>query len=339
MKIGITFDLRGAEPIPAGVPDDLFEEFDDPGVVASIAQVLRGLGHTPIELGNGRPMLEKLLADPPDFVFNFAEGRGISRSREARVPAILETLGIPYTGSDPATLGLCLDKDWTRRMVQSVGVTVPNGITVSFENDAIADPSLLAGVLDDSDLELPLIAKPTFEGSSKGIRNRCVIEKPADFGPVVVELWNAYRQPVLIEEFIVGDELTVGIVGNDPPQVLGTMRMLPRVPSDRFIYGLEVKRDYKNTVDYECPARISEADAAAVEEAALQAFDALGCRDLARIDFRLRDGVPYFLEANPLPGLNPLSGDIVYIANFMGVSHAQLIERILDAAIARTRTK
>ena len=89
MKIGITYDLRGDTPIPAGAPDDLYEEFDEPVTVAAIAQVLRGLGHQPIELGNGPEMIQRVLADRPDFVFNFAEGHGVGRSREARVPAFL----------------------------------------------------------------------------------------------------------------------------------------------------------------------------------------------------------------------------------------------------------
>src|SRR4029453_18173274 len=128
-----------------------------------------------------------------------------------------------------------------------------------------------------------------------------------------------------------------GMIGNDPPEVLGIMRVLPRQPSERFIYSLEVKRDYKQLVDYECPARISDADQEAVTEAALNAFTVLGCRDVARVDFRLRDGVPYFLEINPLPGLNPLSSDLVIMANLQGVTHAQLVERILNAAMAPHR--
>ena len=206
---------------------------------------------------------------------------------------------------------------------------------MDLSRDEEPDPALLAEVLAHSDLPLPLIAKPTCEGSSKGILSKCIIETADQFAPVITGLWRAYHQPILIEEFIVGDELTVGIVGNDPPQVLGIMRMLPTQPNPRFIYGLESKRDYKRLVEYECPARIGEAATAAVEEAALQAFDILGCRDVARVDFRLRGGVPYFLEINPLPGLNPNSGDIVYIANFMKVSHAELIERILKAAMDR----
>jgi D-alanine-D-alanine ligase len=335
MRIGITFDLKGNAPLPGGAPDDFFEEFDDPSTVAAIADALRELGHEPIELGDGPEMVRRILDDPPDFVFNFAEGQGAGRSREARVPAVLELLHIPFTGSDPATLGVCLDKDWTRRMVESVGVPTPHAMTIAFGKDVPDDLAALTEALEESGLELPVLAKPVCEGSSKGIRSKCLIERPGDFAGTVVELWQAYRQPVLIEEFIDGDELTVGIIGNDRPEVLGIMRVVPRKPTGPFIYSLEVKRDWRNLVDYECPAQISESDAAAVRGAAIEAYDVLGCRDVARLDFRLRDGVPYFIEANPLPGLNPVSGDIVLLAGFVGVGHTELIGRILQAAIDR----
>jgi D-alanine-D-alanine ligase len=339
MRIGITFDLKGHAPPPGGAPDDTFEEFDDPVTVAAIAAVLRSLGHEPIELGDGPEMLRRVLDDPPDFVFNFAEGQGVGRSREARVPAVLEMLGIPYTGSDPATLGVCLDKDWTRRMVESVGVPTPHAMTVSFGKEVPDDLSALEEALTESGLELPVLAKPVCEGSSKGIRNKCLITNSDDFAATVVDLWQTYRQPVLIEEFIDGDELTVGIVGNDRPEVLGIMRVIPRKPNGPFIYSLEVKRDWRNLVDYECPAQITAADAAAVRGAAIEAFEVLGCRDVARLDFRLRDGVPYFIEANPLPGLNPLSSDLVFLAARVGISHAELIGQILQAAINRQPRK
>jgi D-alanine-D-alanine ligase len=335
MKIGITFDLKNAAPHPGGEPDDFDEEFDDPSTVASIAEVLCSLGHRPIELGNGPQLLRQLVADPPDFVFNFAEGQGIGRSREARVPAVLELLGIPYTGSDPATLGLCLDKDWARRLAASAGIPTPRGLTLPCGTALPAEPAALAAMLAAEGLEPPVLAKPTCEGSSKGIRNKCLITNLADLASTVAELWRLYRQPVVVEEFIDGDELTVGILGNGAPEVIGIMRVVPRRKTGPFFYSLEVKRDWKNLVDYECPARIGDQAAAAVCAAALDAYAVLGCRDVARLDFRLRNGVPYFIEANPLPGLNPHTGDLVQLAGKAGVSHAQLIERILRAAIER----
>ena len=127
MRIGITYDLKvdrvGEEP-DGPFPDDLQEEFDSPETIESIATALRDLGHEVEMLGDGRELLERLLADPPDFVFNLAEGQGISRSREARVPAVLDMLGIPYTGSDPLTLAVTLDKDCAKRLVQAAGEPV-----------------------------------------------------------------------------------------------------------------------------------------------------------------------------------------------------------------------
>jgi D-alanine-D-alanine ligase len=336
MHIGIAFTLKPDTPLPEGAPDDLHEEFDSPLTVKAIADVLRSLGHKVSKLGDGRPLMESLLRKPPDLVFNFAEGTGISRSRESRVPAICEMLGIPYTGSDPLALALALDKDMTRKLVESLGVTVPRGITLAPPaEDYDGDYAEFPAVLTEAELPLPVIAKPTCEGSSKGVRNRCLIRTPAEFGPTVVELWRNYRQPVLVEEFIDGDEVTVGIVGNDPPEPLGIMRMIPKNPSEYFVYSLEVKRNWESNVSYEAPAKLPNELSHTIEADALAVFTGLGCHDLARADFRIRDGVPYFLEINPLPGLNPDSGDIVFLAYRMGLTYPQLIERILDAAVNR----
>lgn len=336
MRIGLAFDLRPDGPPPAGAPDDLHEEFDSPATVEAIAAALRGLGHHVTLLGDGREFLSRVLTDPPDLVFNLAEGVGVSRSREARVPAVCEMLGIPYTGSDPLALAVALDKDMTRRVVGAAGVSVPQGFTLTFppgpyDGDHAEFPPLLA----ESGLPLPVIAKPVCEGSSKGIRSRCLIRTPGEFGPTVLGLWHDYQQPVLVEEFVAGDEVTVGIVGNDPPDVLGVMRMVPKGDVEHFVYSLEVKRDWQDRVGYECPARLPLDVIRATEAAALTAFGALGCRDVARVDFRIRDGVPYFLEVNPLPGLSPASGDLVFLAERVGVGHAELVRRILAAAVAR----
>ena len=336
MNIGIAFDLKPDEPLPEGAPDDLHEEFDAPVTIRAIADALREAGHAVRELGDGKPFLEAVLREPPDFVFNFAEGTGASRSREARVPAVCEMLGIPYTGSDPLAQCVALDKDMTRRLAVEAGVKVPDGIVLApppgdYDGDFAEFPAVLA----EAGLILPVIAKPTFEGSSKGIRTRCLIRTPEEFGPTVVSLWKDYRQPVLVEEFIAGEEVTVGVLGNDPPEVFGVMRISMKQPVEHFVYSLEVKRDYVRLIDYECPAKLPGKVLREVEEAALTVFAALGCRDVARLDFRLRDGVPYFLELNPLPGLNPESSDLVIMAGLLGVSHADLVRRIFDAAVTR----
>jgi D-alanine-D-alanine ligase len=327
MRIGITFDLKSDTPPVHDLPDDFQEEFDSPATVEAIASVLRALGHEVILLGDGPELLTRLLGDPPELVFNLAEGQGVSRSREARVPAVLEMLGIPHTGSDPLTLAVTLDKDCARRLAQSHGIPVPRG--------QVFDPNFdLSAVKRLRTLPYTAIVKPAWEGSSKGIRGRCVVDTPAELAEAL-EARRDQRQPILVEEFIAGDELTVAVIGNDSPSVVGVMRVLPVKPTDRFVYSLEVKRDYERQVRYECPARLPPTVLEAVEQTALAVHKALGCRDVSRVDFRLRDGVPYFLEVNPLPGLNPVTSDLVILARGAGWSYEGLIEGILRAALGR----
>jgi D-alanine-D-alanine ligase len=335
MHIGIAFDLKPPGPLPPGAPDDLHEEFDAPVTITAIGDVFRSLGHAVSELGNGKALLESLLKSPPDLVFNFAEGTGVGRNREARVPAVCEMLGIPYTGSDAFAMAAALDKDITRRLVAEAGVTVPNAVVVRFDGPYDGDFSEYPPLLADAGLACPVILKPVCEGSSKGIRSRCLVRDPKDLGPTAYDLWRTYGQAVLVEEFIAGTEVTVGIVGNDPPDIFGTMSIAPKETTDAFVYSVEVKRDFRRLIDYAAPAPLPADVTREIERAALTAFDALGCVDVARIDFRVRDGVPYFLELNPLPGLNPESSDLVIMANLLGVSHADLVTRILDAATKR----
>jgi D-alanine-D-alanine ligase len=327
MKIGITYDLKADLPADSNLPDDCQEEFDSPATLEAIAAVIRGMGHEVVLLGDGREMVQRVLAEPPDFVFNFAEGQGISRSREARVPAVLEMLGIPYSGSDPLTLAATLDKDCARRLVQSHGGTVPRGQVFTPDHN-------LGSLRKLSRLPYTAIVKPAWEGSSKGIRGKCVVDTPEELSRALEERRDQ-QQPLLVEEFIAGEELTVGVVGNDPPRVIGVLRVVPLRREERFVYSLEVKRDYAQRVRYECPPRLPRADLEAVSEAALLAYRALGCRDIARIDYRVRDGVPYFLEANPLPGLNPETSDLVILARMSGMPHDELVRAIVAAALKR----
>jgi D-alanine-D-alanine ligase len=342
MRIGITYDLKSNTLPPAGTPDDFQEEFDTPATIEAIAAVLRGLGHTVEKLGDGRELLQRLLADPPDFVFNFAEGQGIGRSREARVPAVLEMLCIPYSGSDPLTMAVTLDKNCAKRLVAACGVAVAQGYVVDPEDRLqIANCKLqIANSMSDlqfaiCNLQFPVIVKPAWEGSSKGIRGNSIVDRVNDLPNLIKQMRRNYQQPILVEEYIVGDELTVGVVGNDTPEIIGIMRVVPREPNDRFVYGLDIKRDYKRLVRYECPAPLSDKDEATVCDATMKTWNALGCRDVARIDFRLRGGVPYFLEVNPLPGLNPADSDLVILSKLAGWTYERLIGRILEAAIDR----
>lgn len=355
MKVGLTFNLRsaaasGGRPDVALTPspslsnpggsatavspaifthDDEEEEFDSPETIEALAAVIRGLGHEVELIGDAVALARRLTSGPlPDFVFNIAEGRGEGRSREAYVPAILEAFGVPYSGSDPLTLAVALDKDYAKRIVRAAGVPVADWVQVIGGD--------LGPVASDlAKLPWPRIIKPAFEGSSKGIRNASLVKNADEQAAIVADMASRYQQPLLIEEFIDGDELTVGVVGNRPPEVIGIMRVVPRNHTGPFVYSLEVKRDWEQQVRYECPAQLSPADSAAVARIALLAWHALGCRDVSRIDFRLRQGVPYFLEVNPLPGLSPKTGDLVLLSGYQGLTYPELVGKIFAAAVER----
>jgi D-alanine-D-alanine ligase len=237
-------------------------------------------------------------------------------------------LGIPFSGSDPLALAASLDKEVAKRLVAASGIHVPVHALVT-----ALQPTLSSEFLDR--IAFPVLLKPAWEGSSKGIRQCCLVEERNRLTAAVAKMLEDYQQPVLVEEFIEGDELTVGIIGNSPPRILGSMRILPRSPTERFIYSLEIKRDFERLVRYEHPPGLPEEVVVLTENAALAAFLSLGCRDVARIDFRVRNGVPYFLEINPLPGLNPETSDLVILARLAGVSHERLVQEILEAAMQR----
>lgn len=326
MKIGISYDLK-TDALAPGAPDDAHEEFDSPHTIEAIAAALRGLGHHVVLLGDGRAFVEQVLAEAPDFVFNFAEGHGASRSREARVPAALELLGIPYSGSEPFAMCVTLDKACARTLVRAAGLHVPAAYAL--------EPDEPIEAAHAQRLPYPLVVKPAWEGSSKGIRARCLVQKPEELAAVVESLRRDHRQTILLEEYIAGDELTVGLIGNGTPDILGVMRIVPNEKAAHFIYSLEIKRDYRRLVTYECPAPLPADTLRTVEAAARSAFRALGCRDVARIDFRVRAGVPYFLEVNPLPGLNPDDSDLVIMSRLLGWPYERLVGAIVGAALKR----
>jgi D-alanine-D-alanine ligase len=220
-----------------------------------------------------------------------------------------------------------LDKPLTKKLVALEGVSTPTWRVIN-------DTQELREI-ESCRFPFPAIIKPAYEGSSKGIRLTSVVENAKQAIEVIESLLDKYHQPAMIEKVILGDEVTVGIVGNSPPKILGVMRILPKQRNDYFLYTLEVKRNYLELVDYECPAGLEEKVLQRIQASSLKAFQALGCRDFARLDFRISaGGVPYFLEINPLPGLGTHS-DLVIMARKMGWNHRQLISAALNAALER----
>lgn len=333
LRLGLTYNLK-PDKVGAHEPIDRYEELDCVETVDAIEAALRRLGHDVERLGAGPSLFDALSRRDParrlDGVFNLAEGLS-GRGRESQVPALLEMLGIPNTGSDPVALALALDKGLAKVFAAARGIRTA--------------PFVLIGVDEaprSADLRYPLFAKPVAEGSSMGIRQSSICRTEAELRERVEMLQRDYQQPVLVEEFLPGEEYTVGIVGNgDQAEVVGVMQIVPRDPDGDFVYSLEVKRDYLRRVRYVMSdellaAGLTPAELEAIRELALDVHRAFGCRDVSRVDIRRdRDGLPNFIEVNPLPGMNPPYSDLVILALGHGWTYDRLIGRIVDAATAR----
>ena len=325
LKVGITYNLKKDFSQRENQPIDLLEEFDSEETIDAIREVLESEGHEVIKLGGDRGLIDRVRQGPIDIVFNIAEGLE-GRNREAHIPALLEFLSIPYTGSDPLTLSLTLDKAMAKRVVMSQNIPTPRFKKIERMND-----------LDGLDLHYPLFIKLCYEGSSKGVRLDSKILDPRSLWEKTRSLLETYGSPVLVEEFVKGPEFTVGVLGNDDPFVLGVMQIeIKGNPPEESIYSLEIKREWEEKVRYHCPPSIDQNLLKKIEEVALRSYRALECRDVSRVDIRVgEDRTPYFLEINPLPGLSPVYGDLVIMARSMGWDYARLVKTIFHQALKR----
>jgi D-alanine-D-alanine ligase len=328
MKIGLSYDIKEQAKKAEGLPEDAFEEYDSPETVEALAAAISSHGHAVLKLGGGPAFLDNIQDARPDLVFNISEGLGNYRSREAQVPSVLEMLDIPYSGSDPLTLSVCLEKPLTKQLVAACGVATPRWCII---NDVIELESF-----NWKEFPFPAFVKPAHEGSSKGIRNASRVDSVRQLNELIKQQMALYVQPMMVEEFISGEEVTVGLLGNNPTRIICIMHVVPNKKSSDFVYSLEVKRNWQQMVQYECPAKMDESVMSTIRDSCLKAFKALGIRDLARMDFRISSNrTPYFIEVNPLPGLNPKSGDYIIMAEAMGWSYNSLIGAILNSAIER----
>jgi len=325
LRVGITYDLKKDFSHREDQPIDSFEEFDSEETIDAIRDVLQSDGHKVVKLGGGAGLIDRLRTSPVDIVFNIAEGIG-GRNREAHIPALLEFLNIPYTGSDPLTLSLTLDKAMAKKVIRGEGIPTPGFQKVEKMED-----------LHGLDLRYPLFVKLCYEGSSKGVRLDSKISDLSSLREKVGWLLETYGPPVLVEEFVSGPEFTVGILGNSNPSVLGVMQIeIKGSPPDEAIYSLEVKREWEKRVSYHCPPPIPSPLLKSIEEVALRAYRALDCRDVSRVDIRIGgDRIPYFLEVNPLPGLSPVYGDLPIMAGRMGWEYSRLVKTIFHDALKR----
>jgi len=322
MRIGVTYDLR-ADYIAMGYGEEETAEFDSIVTIDAICAALSGLGLTPVRIGGVKKLVARLAkGERFDAVFNFCEGLK-GNAREAQVPALLDAYDIPYVFSDALTLALALDKSMAKRVVRDAGVP-----TVDFR--VVEKPADVRKI----DLAFPLFLKPVQEGSGKGIGAESKVDNPRDLKRVAQQLLARFQQPVLVETFLPGREFTVGIIGTgEDAEVLGVSEIVPIGNWVGHGYG------YQNKEYSDDKVSIVEADkdnARAAGQVALAAWRALRCRDGGRIDVRCdAEGKPHFIEVNPLAGLRPDYSDLCLIAARKGLSHADLVGRIMEAFFKR----
>ncbi|WP_394826437.1 ATP-grasp domain-containing protein [Pendulispora albinea] len=325
LRVGLAFNMKRID----STDDDREAEFDSPKTIHAITRAIESYGHTVVPLEATVDFPRVLMASNVDLVFNIAEGIS-GRNREAQVPNLCELLGVPYTGSDAATLSICLDKALAKRMLAAGTERV---LTPEFQVLFTGREKLRA-------FRYPVIVKPNAEGTSKGINGKSVVDGEARVREVAREIIERYGQPAIVEEYIRGREFTVGLLGERRPRVLPPMEIVFLQPSDRAVYGYAMKQDWEKHVRYECPPSLTKDELRAMEKVCRTTFTTLGCRDVARIDLRMtREGQIYVIEVNPLPGLTPNYSDLCLIANAAHVEYRLLIGEILSYGIKRWRER
>lgn len=328
LTVGLMFNLGKYDPLEEGEPPDAHAELDSEHTVKAIAAALASAGHQVVLIEGDEDAYPKLRELRPDMVFNICEGLQ-GESRESQIPAMLEMLGIPYTGSGVLALALSLDKVAAKKMLLYHGVPTPTFRTI--------DPGQ---PVEWEGLSFPLFVKPANEGSSMGIGPESKVNNPAELIDRVRYVHEMYRQAALVEEFVDGREFTVGLVGNENPTIFPIIEINYNLVPDEHgnIYSYQFKKEWDADEYYLCPAPIDEATELLLKKTALASFRALGCVDVARVDIRLgTDGVPYVLEVNALPGLSPGFSDLCRQAEKAGLTYEELVNSILEAALERHR--
>jgi D-alanine--D-alanine ligase len=333
MKIALTYNLKDKDDTK---PPDYFSEFDSPETINAIVMALQTKGHAVETINVAIPELFSYFRKNPldvDMVFNIAEGR-FGKYRESEIPALLDCLGIPYTGSNTLSLALALNKALTKKILKAEHIPTPAFQVFKTGKETLAP-----------ELKFPLIVKPNLEGSAKGINISNVVHSQGSLFEKIHEIIDVYKQEVLVEEFINGKELTVGILENGKTTILPILEIdfSDCKHSGEYFYSWRMK-EYQGNKElglvptFHCPARLDKHVEARVKEIALKTHYAVGCFDISRTDIRLsEDNIPYVLEINPLPGLNPQESNFPIMAYAAGMKYEDIIESIVMSASKRRK--
>ncbi len=347
MYVALLANLKKNAPTWPGISPDRWDDLDSEETIEAILRALEAGGHRADFFEGDATLYDNLRKAKPDICFNICEGH-FGDAREAQVPAILEMLRIPYTGSQVLTLALALDKPMTKRILTYHALPTPD-----FQVFERLDEPL------EHAMKFPLFVKPSREGTGMGISAESIVHDMSELRAQLRRILRDYNQPALVERFIGGREITVGIVGNlatpvawripedeTAPRISRGLHFFPPLEVDMTAYPLEeagiytsrIKVEMAHDFHYLCPAPLSKDQVEDLRWLAAAVFRVTGCLDVARVDFRLdaREGnKPYILEVNPLPGLNPGYSDLCIEAAAEGWSYEKLINEILSAAAER----
>jgi D-alanine-D-alanine ligase len=347
MRVALLANLKKNAPTWPGMSPDQWDDLDSEKTIEAISAALRAGGHQVTFLEGDTNLVEALPKTKPDICFNICEGH-FGDGREAQIPSILEMMRIPYTGSQVLTLALALDKPMTKRILTYHGLPTPN--FQSFERlDEQLDPAMT----------YPLFVKPSREGTGMGVSAESVVHDERQLKTQLRRIFERYDETALVEQFIEGREVTVGLVGNlfspvarripddeNARRISRGLHFFPALEVDKNaypdeekgIYTSRIKVDLVDDYHYICPAELTPAQVEQLNWLTAATFRVMGCYDVARSDFRLDasdNHKPYILEINPLPGLNPEYSDLCIEARADGWSYESLVNRILDEAIER----
>ena len=324
MKIGITYDLK-SDYFCEGLEEEDLAEFDRQDTVDFIEGALAAKGFETDRVGHLKSLTARLACgDRWDLVFNIAEGL-YGFGRESAVPALLDSYRIPYTFSDPMTMGLTLHKGMAKHVMRSLAIPTPDFTLVRSMKD-----------LEDFSLSFPVFAKPVAEGTSKGIDRMSKITTSEQLAVRCSHLLSRYCQPVLVEAYLPGREFTVGVLGEGYEPVWSmALEIRYRDPSNDQIYCYQTKELCEDLIDY-MPAE--DTTALRCVDLALDAWQGFGLRDAARIDLRLdSEGQPAVLEINPLPGMHPSHSDLPIMWSQNGLAYDHLIASITRSCLSRSQ--
>jgi D-alanine-D-alanine ligase len=345
-RVAVLANLKKNAPHWDGMPEDIWSDLDSETTVNAILDAIRAGGNECEFIEGDIQITENLPKYKPDICFNFCEGH-FGDAREAQIPAILEMMRIPYTASKILALAVALDKPMTKQILSWHELPTP-----PFQTFERVDEPL------DDDLQFPLFCKPSREGTGMGVSAQSVVHDEKELREQIGQILDHYKQPVLVERFIEGREITVGFVGNligpvarrlphnlNAPRIQAGLHFFPPMEVDLkpyldsdAVYSNRLKVDLADQLTYISPADLDDDTIDELNWLAAAVFRVIGCLDVSRVDFRLDandNWKPYILEINPLPGLAPGISDIVIEAAADGIEHAELVNMILNTALKR----